>query len=276
MDNGVQDLKRQHPEWAPWLAVIQEIHNEIADPKWEAMVPVAAKNPPTGKVPLLAAATVGLDKGLLHRTCDNLMRTAGRGGTPELASLQKVGRIDLDVVGLFRAVLNQEDHRLTEFASISGADPATFRAVAALLPLPFLQACNRRWKSSESWTEGYCPVCGAWPALAEVRGIERARYLRCAGCGSEWQAQCLCCPYCGMTDHNELESLMPEQSGSKPVIDACHRCLGYVKAFTRLQGSPPAAIFLEDLGTVELDLAAAELGYKRPRGAGYALGIGVA
>jgi hypothetical protein len=46
--------------------------------------------------------------------------------------------------------------------------------------------------------------------------------------------------YCGMTDHNELVSLVPEKSGSNSVIDACKRCLGYVKTFTTLQGSPPA------------------------------------
>ena len=52
--------------------------------------------------------------------------------------------------------------------------------------------------------EGYCPVCGAWPAFAEMRGIERSRYLRCGRCGGGWQAQCLSCSYCGMTDHEEL------------------------------------------------------------------------
>jgi FdhE protein len=142
--------------------------------------------------------------------------------------------------------------------------------------MPFLHACSRRWKPAESWTEGYCPVCGAWPALAEVRGIERSRYFRCGGCGSEWQAQCLFCPYCGMTDHRELASLVPEHGGSNAAVDACNRCLGYVKTFTKLQGSPPARIILEDLASVELDVAAAERGYKRPRGAGYSLNVTVA
>ena len=160
-------------------------------------------------------------------------------------------------------------------AAGAGADPEAFHAVTALLPLPLLHACNRRWKPSESWLEGYCPICGAWPAFAEIRGIERNRYFRCGGCGSEWQSHCLFCPYCAATDHNQLASLVPEQSGSRSVIDACNRCLGYLKAFTTLQGSPPARIILDDLATVELDCAAAERGYKRPPGAGYLLNVTV-
>jgi FdhE protein len=78
-----------------------------------------------------------------------------------------------------------------------------------------------------------------------------------------------------MADHNELVSLVPENSGSNAVIDACKRCLGYVKTFTMLQGSPPARVLLDDLGSVELDVAALEQGYKRPQGNGYWLNVTV-
>src|SRR5207253_205435 len=96
------------------------------------------------------------------------------------------------------------------------------RSRRALVAVPFLLACNRRWASAKSvsWMEGYCPVCGAWPAFAEVRGIERSRYFRCGRCSGEWQAHCLFCPYCGMTDHNELASLVPEKGGATSVIEA--------------------------------------------------------
>ena len=76
-----------------------------------------------------------------------------------------------------------------------------------------------------------------------------------------------------MTDHNELIALVPEKSGSNSVIDTCKRCLGYVKTFTTLQGSPPAKILLADLATAHLDVAALEQGYKRPEGTGYSLDI---
>jgi FdhE protein len=185
----------------------------------------------------------------------------------------------LDVGALFRASLQQDRDYINRIAAAHGADPEALQAVAAIAPLPFLHACNRRWAGrliAIGWTEGYCPVCGAWPAFAEVRGIERSRHFRCGRCGGEWQAQCLICPFCGMTDHNELVSLVPENSGSNGVIDACKRCLGYVKTFTTLQGSPPVKVLLDDLESVELDVAAVEQGYKRPEGNGYSLNVTIA
>ena len=118
-------------------------------------------------------------------------------------------------------------------------------------------------------------MCGTWPVFGEVRGIERSRYLRCGRCDGEWQAQGLFCPYCGMTDHKQLVSLVPENSSTNSVIEACTRCRGYVKIVTTLQGSPPGKVILDDLATVELDVAAVEQGYRRPDGSGYSLDIDV-
>ena len=78
-----------------------------------------------------------------------------------------------------------------------------------------------------------------------------------------------------MNDHNELVALVPEKDGSNAVIDACQRCLGYVKTFTRLQGCPPGAVMLEDLASVDLDVAAIEHGFARSPGPGFAIGITV-
>jgi len=76
-----------------------------------------------------------------------------------------------------------------------------------------------------------------------------------------------------MTDHEQLVSLVPEKSGTNGVIDACKRCLGYVKTFTTLQGSAPDQVMVDDLASVALDIASLEQGYRRPEGAGYALDI---
>jgi FdhE protein len=76
-----------------------------------------------------------------------------------------------------------------------------------------------------------------------------------------------------MTDHAELLALVPEKSGSNAVIEACKRCRGYVKTFTTLQSSPSAEVMVDDLASVDLDIAALEQGYRRPAGAGYSLDI---
>jgi FdhE protein len=274
IEAGLKDLRRQHPEWEPWLAVVQEVLGETVNPEWDSLVPTPSKSQQS-KVPLLAGITLTLERRSIRRLLEKLVLIAHRSGTSAMASLEPALHRDLDLFDLFKASLCQDRERLRNIAAHLGADSEAFQAVADLLPLPLLYACNRRWASSRSpsWTEGYCPICGAWPAFAEVRGIERSRYFRCGRCGGEWQTRPVLCPYCGMTDHNELVSLVPEKNGSNSVIDACKRCLGYAKTFTILQGSPPAKILLDDLATAHLDVAALDQGYKRPQGVGYCLDV---
>ena len=275
VETGLQALERGHPEWKPWLAVIREVLAETANRKWDVVVPVRERQ--HGKIPLLADAIVRLDEPVVGQLLDRLLGVARRSGSPKLATLEPTRRAGFDPLLLFEAALCQQSERLEQAAAPLHADPEALQAIAALVPVPFLHACNRRWASlkCEGWMEGYCPTCGAWPTFAEVRGIERSRCYRCGRCGSEWQANCLSCPYCGMRDHRELASLVPEKNGGSGVIDACKRCLGYVKTFTTLQGTPPPKILLDDLASVDLDIAALEQGYRRPTGSGYRLNVTV-
>jgi FdhE protein len=267
-------LKTCRPEWAPWLAVVEEIVRETATSRWAAAVPAGV---PTQEAatPLLAGAVLDLEAEAIRGLFQRLVGIAASSETSKMATLRAVVETELDALELFTASLCQDRARLGEVARASGADSDALQAVAALLPVPFLQACRHAWASaiSRSWVEGYCPVCGAWPAFAEVRGIERARYFRCGRCGGAWHARLLNCPYCAERDHGGLVSLVPENGGTHAVIDACKRCSGYVKAFTRLQGCAPDAVMLEDLASVELDVAAVELGYTRPAAIAYPLQV---
>jgi FdhE protein len=275
---ALDGLKRQRPEWEPWLAVVEEILREATTPTWDVAVPAgsgAAARQTT--VPLLAGKTIALTASSVLRLLERLIRIASLSGTPRMATLSAVLREDLDVLTLFTASLRQDSDRVKEVAAASGADAEALQAVIALLAVPFLHACNRRWASSiaESWEERYCPVCGSWPAFAEVRGIERRRYFRCGRCDGAWHARALSCPYCAVDDHDALVSLVPENASSHAVIEACRRCLGYVKTFTTLQGCPPGTVMLEDLASVDLDVAALGQGYIRPIGRGYSLDVTV-
>ena len=268
---ALNGLRRKRPEWESWLAVIEEVLRETASPDWEAAAAGAHAARPA--IPLLAGATVAVHTNSVGRLLKRLVRIASRSGTPKLATLEAALHADMDILVLFNASLRQDSGSIDELAAASGANAEALHAVAALLPVPFLHACNRRWASSlpGSWVEGFCPVCGAWPTFAEVRGIERSRYFRCARCGGEWHARALHCPYGDTSDHGQLVSLVAENGGSNATIDACTHCLRYVKTLTRLQGCPPDMVMIEDLGTVDLDVAALECGYTRPSGAGHPL-----
>lgn len=270
----IDSLKRQRGEWAPWLAVVDEGLRDVGAPRWDAAVP-SRDDTRSPDAPLLAGAALSLDLDAVRGLFRRLVRVASRSGTAKMATLR--GALDggLDVLTLFNASLCQDAACVTDAASRVGADPDALQAVAALLPVPFLQACNRSRGAAVSagWAHGYCPVCASWPAFAESRSIERNHYFRCGRCGGEWLAHILSCPYCATCDHDGLVALVPENSASHAVINACNRCRGYVKTFTTLRGCPPAAVMLEDLGSVDLDVAAVEQGYTRRAGAGYALDV---
>ena len=271
----VSALKGSRPEWTPWLTVVEETLRETDAPLWNGFVPGAHQ--PALTTPLLANATIAIEAAPVRRFLRRLIRAATRSGTSAMATLTSVSDRELDVLALFRASVCQDNATLADMAKSCGADPAAFQAVVALLPVPFLQACNRSWSPlmQPAWVEGYCQVCGAWPAFAEARGIERNRFFRCSRCGSDWHARPLRCPYCGIDDHEALVSLVPDGGGVNAVIDACRSCHGYVKTFTRLQGCAPAAVLLDDLASVHFDVAALEQGYSRPAAAGCAIGVTV-
>src|SRR4030095_9508813 len=89
---------------------------------------------------------------------------------------------------LLEAVACQDYGRIQTLAEVLGIDVQALAAVAQLLVLPLLQACGRHLASQvpAAWPHGYCPVCGAWTTLAELRGLEQARRLRCSRCGGRW------------------------------------------------------------------------------------------
>lgn len=266
----IDELRTRNPEWAPWLAVISALVEEIGAPAWDAMVPQRTQ-PRSPAVPLLAGQVLQPRRDAIVHAYRVLARTARDSGSPAFATLSDT---KVDALALFQVAVNRDGERLRAFAPDAGADPAAFEALALLLPIPFFHACSRRWGARDcaGWNAGYCGVCGAWPAYAEVLGIERTRHLRCGQCGSGWEMHGLTCVYCGMTDHTELASLVSEDGGAA-TIDACKRCLGYLKVFTRLQGIAPAEVIIDDLASAELDVAATVRGYKRPAGTGCTLQV---
>jgi FdhE protein len=114
----------------------------------------------------------------------------------------------------------------------------------------------------DRWDRGYCPVCGAWPGLAELVGPERRRVLRCVRCAAGWSWALLLCPYCGNDDHRRLGMLLEERSPQR--IDVCEVCHGYVKAITSYAAVSAARLVAEDVATADLDVVATGAGYRRP------------
>lgn len=283
--SSLTELKESRAEWAPWLAVVEAALREVDRPGWSSALsppwpiatPARDQAPREHAAPLLAGATLHVRARSVRQLLERLIDAAVACGTSKMTTLELALDGDLDVVALFKASLCQDADHLRRVAMSRSADIDAFQAVAGLLSIPVLHACGRRLESSipTSWTKGYCPVCASWPAFVEERGIERSRHLRCSRCGAGWYSHGLCCVYCGLTDHEALVSLVPEKGRSHGSIEGCTRCLGYVKVLMKLQACEPAAVLLDDLSSVALDIAACSSGYVRPSGAGFSLDLAV-
>lgn len=274
-------LAQAHPEWAPWLGVVRAVTADLPEPAWDQGPPDTA--PPSALSPWLAGAVLRPDARAVASLLDRLSSVARAQGLHALAGEGKTDRHSEapgEALAVFLAAVNGDDAELSRQASRRGASPDGFRALAQLLPLPYLHACARRWTASSAradWTQGYCPVCGAWPTFAEVRGIARSRHLRCGRCAASWAMPVLACTYCANTDHETLGTLVVvDEKTTRFSLDICRACSGYLKSCTTLQATPPDGLLVADLASVAFDLAAVERGYLRPPGPGVSLGATLA
>ena len=258
----VAAVRHATPESDAWLTLLEAALAESEDGAvWEAAVPSSAAERPV-KAPLLAHTRITLDA------------RATRGWVRRLLTLALPGEArKVDEIALLDAALSHDDEALDALARAGGADPSVLRVAGQMALLPLLQACARRLAPDvpAAWWEGYCPVCGAWPAVAEYTGLERKRQLRCGRCGAGWAIPLLRCVYCDETHHDNLGYLTPEAGEQSRKIEVCNTCKGYLKAVTTVRPLAPWAILVDDLTTVPLDIAALERGYRRPERPGYAL-----
>ncbi len=264
----LEALARAHPEWRPWLALYQDVGEALEDLTWIAVTPAPATA--GDGAPLLTGAAIALDVRRAASFVARLLTTAAAAsGSAWMVHPDRLR--DDTAVALFDAALAEDAARIRTLAGALGAETDALAAVMALVAMPLLHAGRRATAASPSWSHGYCPICGAWPTLAEARGVERTRHFRCARCGGEWRADWLRCPYCGNTDHRHLGALVGDDAGTTRMVETCEPCRGYVKTLTVLRGAPPAEVALIDLASIDLDVAALEHGYRRPAGPARAL-----
>src|SRR5207244_11099939 len=124
----------------------------------------------------------------------------------DLAPQVNGGRRDMDGLALLAAAVYQDDARSDALAAAAGADAQAVRVVGQMAAVPLLQACARGLASQipASWWEGYCPVFGAWPVVAEYTGLERKRQLGGCRVGSGWAVPLLRCVFCDEIQHDNL------------------------------------------------------------------------
>jgi FdhE protein len=179
-----------------------------------------------------------------------------------------------DALTLVEAAVRQDLATIATTATEHGLEAGALVSVIHLASLPILRSSARALEQQLPlhWPHGYCPVCAAWPLLAERRGLDRSRRLRCGRCAGQWEVEWLTCNFCGERDHRQLGSLVLDD-GELFKVETCASCRGYLKSVATLQAIPAFELMLRDLETVELDLIALDRGYSRPEGSGCKLEV---
>ena len=298
LDRRVAALKKAQPESSEALdvqaALIRASLSSARPPEAQSFVlpreHVAARV--RRGVPLLHEQPVRVDVNFAAYLVGRVLNVLEERDDPELRS-----RLDdliaaatggsLEPERLFGEAFVQHQQHLAEVAfQAGGVDPELLATLASQAVAPLLRAYAQRLMpllerlddgsvEGVAWSRGYCPVCGAWPLLAELRGVELAQFLRCGACGSAWRSQRLFCPYCANEDYRSLGTLTVEGE-QRFRVAVCERCNGYLKVVNAFDPAPAELLGLQDAASVHLDLAAIERGYRRPSGTGYAIELAVA
>lgn len=270
------DLERRRPEWQTWLTLLGEAERALDDPGWRTAIAEARLGArDSAAAPLLNQRTMRVEAGRLRRLLRHLLSIAAGGDVPGGATLRGYRPSKADAIALLMAAVRQDHGEIAALAAVAGVDPGALASVAHVVALPLLQSCGQLLEEQvpHYWPHGYCPICASWPILAERRGLDRTRRLRCGRCGGEWEIQWLCCVYCGNREHERLGSMILEEQGERLKVETCVDCRGYLKSVATLQAIPHFELLLQDLETIELDLVALDRGYQRPPELGFALEV---
>lgn len=256
LPGGIQDTEVD-PAWQPWLDLLEISLAEPVD-AWRGAVRVRGDR---------RAGAPLLDGALLNIDANRAGRLVGR-----LAHPARLMTDDYDAPAMIRAAIARDEETLSGMAEDSGIPASAFAVLAQSAATPILRAAAALLDASAAsgWQRSYCPVCGARPTLAEVRGIERERRLRCGACSADWPLALLHCAFCDEIDHEKLGTLNVEGEGQLRRVETCESCHGYLKTATTFDALSFHALMLLDLATIPLDLVAHERGYARPPQPGWA------
>jgi FdhE protein len=225
-------------------------------------------------VPALAGEPIPLPVPLLKPGLLALCDALARGGAGDAADHIRahLDETRIDAGALLAASLKRDQTAIRTVATHQGLAPDLVWLVAELAVSPFVYVLQRSVFGRESgspelhaaldtWNEGYCPLCGSWPALAEVTGAQRV--LRCSFCALAWTPNAYACVYCH--DHGEkFVTAAPDDERQDRRLEVCGTCGAYLKTIDVPALTPFPLLAIADLETMDLDMAAMERGYNRP------------
>jgi FdhE protein len=266
----LERLAKERPELAGPIAVARDflpsLYQEPLLDRAPALTNDHAAAKLAGGVPLLRGEHLDLDihafRRRWQRACAAVQAHRDDAEADQLAQALNNGTLELTalaeefVAGGAQAILPRAD--------ALGLDAGLTATILRLTLFPVLERFNAALaalRDNATWAHGYCPTCGSWPLLGEFRGLEQTRFLRCGLCSAEWEFPRLCCVYCGTRDHHALGYLHVAGEESRYRATTCDACRGYIKMVATLGPLSGPQLFVAELATTHLDLAALAQNY---------------
>lgn len=110
------------------------------------------------------------------------------------------------------------------------------------------------------WDRGYCPVCGALPAVSMIQEKGGQRWLHCAQCGHEWRFSRVICPCCGHEGQKGMTYYFVEGRDLESAF-ICEKCDKYLITLTKVGNLEDSDFEIAAMSLVHLDMIMQEKGF---------------
>jgi FdhE protein len=253
-----------------WLrAILDEL---VPDPEYLTVplsTPEAVRDELHAGRPILVHERLVVDRrGFVRRwerVCDGLAEHQPGGLPPGLTRAARQATLDPDA--LATAIVRRSPDAIPAAAARLEAEPDLVGSVVRFTlfaGLTAIESAAAPLRAGAAWDRGYCPTCGQAPLLAEFRGLDQSRFLRCGWCAASWELSRQWCPTCGTRDHEALGFLAKDGEENRYRVATCDACRTGIKTLSTLSMLPPLMLLVADAATLHLDLAAADRGYTGP------------
>ena len=136
--------------------------------------------------------------------------------------------------------------------------------VAAALQLCLSEAAAGLDRAAlKAVADGVCPACGGAPVASLIVAwtpADKARYLACSLCGSQWNHVRIRCTACGSGEAISYQSL--DEVSKDIQVETCGTCHSYVKHLHQHR-DPNLDPVADDVASYGLDLKIAEDGFRK-------------
>ena len=264
-------IKRENPAYEKLLDFYEKVYMEkercyqTIRPRFlkldEQLIKIKAQE----GFPLLDKSTIELDLTALEEFFQNILQ-ASRERNPDtgakLVSYIQQGNKDVRemIQEMWEGKLKIKNGKEEEIG-----DPTllSFLLVETLKPVyEYCANILQEFIPQELWKQGYCPVCGEHPPIAEISGEKGTRLLFCIYCGTDWPFPLLKCPFCNNEEEEEVKSFYPENE-KRYRIEVCKICGKYLKVIDTQAIGCRVPLDVENIATLHLDILAQKGGYRR-------------